>query len=258
MAEILGVAASIVALIQLSEMVNKTASKYMNTVKGTQSSLLPLLSKTESLRGILVALQAQLETRSSDSPNSVALQYLEQPLDVCQNVMKRIEARLNNLTVVSGCVIGTILDKQTTAYLKNLDDLMPILHLALDADSLASVHEVERELRSLRIDGVEQFQSLQHGIQAHHEAVLNWKIECDQSEEASAREHFRRRVIDWLTLVDYESNHRSACQRHQPGTGSWIFESKEYMDWETGQNPHLWLSAMGQSVVLTEAAYLPS
>ena len=59
MAEILGLVASIVAVIQLTNMVTETAKKHMNTVKGAQSVLVPLLGKLRSLGSILTALQGR-------------------------------------------------------------------------------------------------------------------------------------------------------------------------------------------------------
>ena len=246
MAEILGLAASVIALIGLADTVTKTASKYVTTVKGSQAILLPLISNIGGLRGVLVALQTQLEEKSTKSRKSIALGHLEKPLELCSEILTRIEVRLINLKVVGGWVVGSILDKQTIFYLKYLDDLMPILQLALDADNLASVNRIEQELKSLRIESVEQGRSLQDDIQAHHDTTLQWKEEVEHSAKASILEQTRRGITGWLMITDPDVNHRSACQRHQPGTGAWLFESSEYRDWEAGNVPHLWLSAIGQ------------
>ena len=242
MAEILGLVASVVALIQLTDGVGKTASKYIHTVKGTQSTLQPLVSKLESLTDILVAVQSQLEMKPCDSPKSLALQHLKQPLEVCQAIMMRIEARLSGIKVVGGFVVGSILDRSTTKYLSGLDDLTDLLRLALATDSLASLQAVESELKSLRLDSVEQAQSIQDELHAHHEDLLKWKRDADVVRETAVQ----GKTIAWLTMADPEYNYRAACQLQQPGTGSWLFESSEYIDWETGPNPHLWLSAMGR------------
>ena len=241
MAEILGLVASVVAVIQLTDTVGKTASKYIHTVKGTRSTLQPLVHKLQSLQDILTAIQTQLEINSYDSPKSLALQHLKQPLEVCQAIMIKLEARLNSIKIVGNYVVGSILDRSTTDYLKQLDDLTNLLRLALASENLASIQAVETELKSLRLEAFEQSQRLQDELEAHHEDLLEWRKEADVTKEIV----FQERIIAWLALADPEYNHRVACQRQEPGTGSWLFESPEYMDWETGHNLNLWLSAMG-------------
>ena len=256
MAEILGVVASVAALIELTDMVMKTATKYVNTAKGAQYKLLPLISNIQSLADILVTIEKQLQAEASDSPNSLALQHLGQPLDICQDILEAIKARLDNVKVVGGYVLGPLLDKKTTVCLKHLDELMPILRLALATDSLASINAVKLELESLHLDSVEEGQKLREQIQAYHQDALIWKREVDLSREASTQERSRERLLAWLTFSDPEYNHRSACQRHQPGTGTWIFNTTDFADWETGQRPFLWLSAMGKPNISYLTVYI--
>ncbi|KAL6721656.1 hypothetical protein ACLMJK_000760 [Lecanora helva] len=117
--------------------------------------------------------------KSADFPQSLTLQHLRDPLSLCQRSLKRVEVRLANLNIVHGYVTGPVLDKETTKCLKNLDDLMSILRLALDADNLANVREIDRELKSLHLTGVEQMQIVQDDNQADHEATAEWKREID-------------------------------------------------------------------------------
>ena len=241
MAEVLGLVASVVAVIQLTDTVGKTASKYIHTVKGTRSTLQPLVYKLQGLKDILTAIQTQLEIKSSDHPKYLALQHLKQPLEVCQVIMIKLEARLNSIKVVGNYVVGSILDRSMTNYLNQLDDLTNLLRLALATDSLASVQAVETELKSLRLGTSEHSQRLQDELEAHHEDLLDWRKEADVARETA----FQEKIIAWLVLADPEYNHRVACRRQEPGTGSWLFESPEYTDWETGHNLNLWLSAMG-------------
>ena len=246
MAEILGLAASIIALIGLVDTVTKTASKYVTTAKGSQAILLPLISKIGSLRGVLVAIQIQLKTKSNKLLVSIALEHVKTPLELCSEILKMVNVRLDNLNLIGGYVVGSILDKQTTIYIKYLDDLIPILQLALDADNLASVNRIEQEIKLLQMDSIEQFRSLQDAIHAHHETTLQWREEAERSARTSVLEQTRKRIFDWLMITDPGTNHRSACQRHQPGTGAWLSESMDYREWETGNISVLWLSAMGQ------------
>ncbi|GAB1739832.1 hypothetical protein NU219Hw_g4767t1 [Hortaea werneckii] len=50
-----------------------------------------------------------------------------------------------------------------------------------------------------------------------------------------------RKIVDWLSPPDPWTNHRSACDRHEPGTGDWLLQSPTYLDWKAGKTRHLWI-----------------
>jgi hypothetical protein len=241
MAEVIGLVASIVALIQLTEKVTKMAKKHVNTVKGANS----VLDKLRSLGSILSALKAQLEVKVADFGESLSLQHLREPITICGAALVSIEARLDNLKVIGGCVFGSLLDKQTTLQVKRLEDLIPILHLALGADNLVSTQAIEYHVQSLRLDGAEQTQILHQDIQALHKDAIQTKLEARELKDASSVTQLRERILHWLALSDPESNYQFACQRQQPGTGEWLLEDKAFLEWEAGRNSCLWLHAMG-------------
>jgi hypothetical protein len=235
----------VVALIQLMQLVDgltETVSKHIGTVKGTHAVLIPLLGRLCSLSSILGTLKTQLESNSGN-PNT--LHYLDDPLRTCGAVLALVKSRLDNLKTVAGCVIGPVLDKQTTNQLKRLEDLLPILQLALDADNLASTRAIEGYVQALQLDTAEQAQILRYDIEVHHQDAIQWREEDNQLREIAAESQLRERVFSWLLLVDSTSNYLAACQRQQPGTGQWLLESPEFLNWKNGNEPFLWLNATG-------------
>ncbi|KAL6699043.1 hypothetical protein J3F84DRAFT_393463 [Trichoderma pleuroticola] len=50
----------------------------------------------------------------------------------------------------------------------------------------------------------------------------------DQEEE--------KRILDWLTPIDYGLLHSDYVKRLQTGTGEWFLERKQFQDWITGSN----------------------
>ncbi|MCJ1378282.1 hypothetical protein MMC17_001379 [Xylographa soralifera] len=239
MAEIIGLMASVIAVIQLAEAVDKTVSKYLHTTRSVQSVLVPLLGKLRHLNAILSTLQVQLNTTKSS-----ALQHLHEPLRICEALLTKLKARLDHLQIIAGCVIGPVLDKDSLKHLKRLDDLIPVLQLALDADTLASTHAIEDYLQSLRLESLEQAQIIHHDIQAHHKDIRKWKEEEDRQREMAAESQLRERIFNWLTVVNPEENYLAACQRSQPGTGNWLLDSLDFSDWESGRDNYLWLNAI--------------
>ena len=248
MAEALALAASVIAVIQITNTVTKTASTYVRTLKGAASTLVPLIGKVEALKTILVTIKTKLE-QFSDCLESLTLQNLRQPLNICRDMMERMKERLENVTIVGGCVIGVMLDKRTTTDLKHLDDLIQILQLSLNADSIASIHSLESKLNAIHLDVLDQTIEVRNSVQVLHEDASKWKREADIAQQASVQEKQRNKILQWLDLADSEENHSYASRLHRPGTGSWFFESMVFSNWKDGQSPHLWLSGMGQSKV---------
>ena len=240
MAEMIGLIASVTTVIQLVRAVDKTVSEYLHTVKSVQSVLVPILSKLRHLSAILSNLQLQLGTTKS-----TALQHLDEPLKICEALLAKLKARLDHLNIIAGCVVGPVLDKDSLKHLKRLDDLIPVLQLALDADTVTSTHAIEHYLQSLRLESLEQAQILHHDIQAHHEDARRWKEEEERQREVAAEAQLRQTIFNWLTVVNPETNYLAACQRSQPGTGNWLLESTDFLDWESGRDNCLWLNAMG-------------
>lgn len=240
MAEILGLIASVAAVIQLTDAVDKKVSEHIHTVKGVQSVLVPLLGRLRHLHTIVSALQLELETTKSS-----VLQYLYDPLRICETLLTKLKSRLDHLKIVAGCVIGPVLDKDSLKHLRQLDDLTPVLQLALDADTLTSIHALEDYLQSLRLESVERVQLLRHDIQAYHNDARKWMKGEDQQREITAESQLKEKVLSWLCLVNPEANYLTACQQNQPGTGSWLLESKDFSDWERGRYKCLWLNALG-------------
>ena len=245
MAEFLGVVASIIAILQLTDMVTETAKIYVNTIKGADSVLMPLLGKLRSLNSVLEALKAQLQGKISSASESISLQPLKDLLHLCKGALTMMKAKLDSLKVVGKYVVGSLLDKKTTGQVKLIEDLIPILQLALDADKLAITQQIKYYVETLQVDSAKQAQTLRDDIQAHHQDAIRWKIEADHLRDAASEERLREKIFNWLAHSDPEVNYRSACQRQQPGTGNWLLESKDFREWETGQESRLWLHAMG-------------
>lgn len=242
MAEILGLFASVIALIQLADGLTETIPKYVNTVRGTKAELVPLLDRLRNLLSILDTLRPQLEASPT---KSIALQYLEDPVRVVESILRTVQLRLDNMKIVAGCVFGPVLDKQTTNQLKSLDQLIPILQLALDAEKLASIRAIESYVQSLQLDSVEQAHNIRRDNQAYYENTVQRRNAEERLREASTESRLRERVLTWLHIVDPILNYHAACQLQQPGTGQWLLESPDFADWENGNESELWLNATG-------------
>jgi Cdc6-like AAA superfamily ATPase len=44
-------------------------------------------------------------------------------------------------------------------------------------------------------------------------------------------DEYHQKILDWLTLVNYDSQQSDFINRRQPGTGQWLFELTEFKAW---------------------------
>jgi ankyrin repeat domain-containing protein 50 len=53
-------------------------------------------------------------------------------------------------------------------------------------------------------------------------------------------DHYRR-IVDWLSPPDPETNHQQARLQHERGTGDWLLRHSRYLSWRSGSCRVLWI-----------------
>ena len=51
--------------------------------------------------------------------------------------------------------------------------------------------------------------------------------------------------MTWVSDVPFSEMQRDTLAHRTPGTGNWLLESKEYVDWKTSPGSVLWLPGVG-------------
>jgi hypothetical protein len=51
----------------------------------------------------------------------------------------------------------------------------------------------------------------------------------------------RQRIHQWLSAPDPSSNHNTARAKHQPTTGAWLINGREFAEWKRSPSSFLWL-----------------
>lgn len=55
----------------------------------------------------------------------------------------------------------------------------------------------------------------------------------------------RKQVFMWMSEIDYRSHHEDLSSNLLPGTGQWLLESPEYIEWGlSSRSAILWLHGM--------------
>jgi hypothetical protein len=57
-------------------------------------------------------------------------------------------------------------------------------------------------------------------------------------------------LIQWLAPPEISSSHLSACNQQEEGTGRWLLEGEQFVQWKTSSQQCLWLVGDGMSVHL--------
>jgi hypothetical protein len=59
---------------------------------------------------------------------------------------------------------------------------------------------------------------------------------------SSQRDDKKRQLLQWISPENPWEPHRGALKVHQPGTGQWLVQSTEFLNWKAGGYQVCWLS----------------
>ena len=134
MAEIIGLIASVISIIEGINKANGFVRKHVHTHSSIRKELVPMLAKVTAFAGLLQAVKLEAEFEEHDQARLKALAHIDGPLYACKDAAKAIENRLDRIISVGNLSIGKLLDKECLSALNILDQTKPILELALLAD----------------------------------------------------------------------------------------------------------------------------
>src|SRR5437667_11913203 len=131
MAEIIGLIASIVNIL---DGINKTKlflRENLHTNNSLRTELLPLLGKLTAFRGILQGLQLECEMDESNSGRLHVVSHVIEPLRACKTGIQMSTARLERVCSMGrvSLACGRVLDTQTLASIRIVDQMKPMLAL---------------------------------------------------------------------------------------------------------------------------------
>lgn len=204
----LSIAASVIALLQISEAVLGSCYRFVGKVKDAESDVDRVIRQVGHLSAILEDLGSVCEEGNSCSKgleglggDNGSLARIEKCLD---ELKSRLAAAAGPLSFrrklqwpLDSKKVREILDKITAE--------MPILELAIVGDS----HAVTLDIRN---------------------AV-----------EETKRRDERERILNWLRCADPTVKHVASRKLHQPGSNLWALEADAFKEWKTTPGQVLWL-----------------
>ncbi|KAH0559302.1 hypothetical protein GP486_004185 [Trichoglossum hirsutum] len=227
----LGVAASVIAIIQVTELTLKLANKHMGLGPSRfDHAELQSISRTlYTFSGMLQTLQTHLRINEEDEARLQTLSHLTEPLNHCKAALGLLSDRLENLTFVRKHIIGERFDRKLEKALSILEDARKLIELAFLSDQ----HAVEQYLRVVAEDIRENTQRLVE--------VEDRSRELHQQFRELKLSHKQDKVIQWLQYTDPSTNHNAACELREPLTGNWLLQSDDFVEWKRRSAQFLWI-----------------
>jgi hypothetical protein len=222
----LSAAASVIAVIQISESVLSACYQYIKTVKDAKKDIIDIIDVISGLKGILDNLRVVFDAQKD--PLFLNSACLDVPLQMCEAALQEIATKLGVKTL--GMNSGP--DRVTVSFPKTLKWPWK------EKEVRKILEKIEKHkttfILAFTADTSQAALAIKDGVTEVSESIRTMNI--------SQRDD---KIIDWLKLGDPSTNHDSARIKHEPNSGKWLIESEPMFDsWIEGTNASLWIHAI--------------
>jgi hypothetical protein len=212
MAEGLAVAASLIAVLQITDSLTSFCRKYIGKVRDADKEILQMISTIASLKAILELLQDFVNEDENQSRLTLlkSLSHRDGPLNICLTSLTGIESKLRSGRDQPGLLNAITWSwkwKDIEPILKEIEEQKGLIFLAMQGDTTRTTIAIENMVKDVH----------SHINEAKHKEILTW-----------------------LTKTDPISDHAAACEKHHAGTGEWFISSHEFSHWFRAKRS-LWL-----------------
>ncbi|KAH7190457.1 hypothetical protein DER44DRAFT_844760 [Fusarium oxysporum] len=223
MAEALGVVASAIAVIQISQQVIKLCKFYIESLNSeAPSSLRAVLIEVSTVKSVLEGLEflSTCDTFTPAVQNRLAAS--DGPVEGCRAAMAALEKLFPNDSVQNG---------QNTSKRQRVQ---------------ATLTKLAWPLKQGRVQElIEQIRNYKAGIQL----ALTTEVTKDIKDIKAASEEIRsilteeqrHKVYNWLTSTDPSPLHNRSRRLYEQGTGSWMLRSPHWTEWLVSNIRCLWV-----------------
>jgi ankyrin repeat domain-containing protein 50 len=221
----LSAAASVIAVLQISESVISACYQYYKTAKGARKDILQVISMVKDLKGTLDTIQFLLDDDGdAEDPRLPLLKSLEPSFAACEEAMRDVAQRLG-IELDNEFDPGTLKislkkkatwtwkEKEVAKTLQCIEKFKTIFILALNGETLKVVRAIQDSVK-----------------------------EVSESIQKMTITDRHKRILKWLKSSDPSVNHNAARKKHEPTTGDWLLESEIFTKWREGTKASLWLN----------------
>jgi hypothetical protein len=134
MADGLSLAASIIAVIQLTQSCLKLSRNHLGPSEFNSADLAAITTTLYGFTGAMKAFQIYLEIHEDDEVRLASLEYLSPALERCGEALDTVQGFMKNSGFIGKHLIGPKFDRKLKAALKALEAAKELFELALHAD----------------------------------------------------------------------------------------------------------------------------
>lgn len=207
MAEVVGLAASIVALLELTV----TATSFLQSVKDGSKECAKLRLAVRSAEAILKTLQetvdeVESEDRASWASTISSLGAPEGPLEQLRDTMTSLNKILAKAPSGPMKLMWPFKKVEVDKLLKDIQGQVQLLNLALENDHIALSKAIHANTEDIKGD-----------IQR-----LTLAEDCKEQEA----------ILSWITALDFSAQLNQRLGERQQGTGRWFLNCSEFQCWK--------------------------
>lgn len=247
MAEALGLASSIVALVQLSASVYSATSKFYRQAKEAKSKISALATQTRNLSGVLHSLSLLTSAPLFDDVGAAVPDFRDTYIDSCRTTLHNIKRKLekaeadldsgSHKRLITRSLKWPFDSQETTDLITELSQHQNILQLALSAETMSHLLQCLANTNSIAksIDGLHR--------------KVDRKASIDTRAELTAR---RKEIVQFFLKVNPEQYLQDCRKRRQENTGRWLVERDQtFRDWIDSTGSQIWLSGIPGKIPYT-------
>ena len=238
----LGVAASIIAVVQISEQVLSACYQYYRTAKDTKKDILDIINIVGGLKTTLERLCFLLSDHN-DERILPHLNCLNNTLDTCKNAIEKLASKLgvkiekdlnpDQIKVTfKKKLIWPWKEKEVGKILQVIEKHKSTFILAMTGDTLGVSLAIQDDFENIK-DGITAVKSdvadIKYNVAAIPTLVIDQRI---------------KKILGWLNSNDPSTNHESARHKHQPTTGNWFIQSNTLVNWTSSTGVSPWLTGI--------------
>ncbi|KAF3933962.1 Delta-latroinsectotoxin [Dactylella cylindrospora] len=239
MAEVAGVAASVIAMVTVTTQIIALTSKFYISATERKGRILELANAVQSISSILKDIHKLAEQDAGKSSSSFkALQSDKGPLNDCYALLKKIERTLEEASSGRASVLKwPIKEKELDSALERLEQYKTILITTLSLESMRILGSIDDRLDSM--------DAKMDDLLVEAKAQAEWRNDEKYT-----------RILEWIEPSPPSCRHETVSLSRQTGTGGWFFKDMTFIRWcnGTSRSKVLWcrgIPGCGKSTMIS-------
>ncbi len=240
----MSLSASIIAVLQITG----TLLSYLNDVRNATKGQAQLAVEASNIYSLLTELRFRVEQSNGHDPWYTAVRNLgtdNGPLDQVRQALERLASKTepsHGVKKLGKQFVWKFEKDDFEEILRKIERVKSLVNIALTSDLFTLSQAMKKDLSTI----CEEVVDMNHGVTNLHggqqrirEGISDISVGVDAL-NAEQRDEERRKVENWLSLVDFRSRQQEILKGAQAGTRQWLFDSRKFQNWVNAGRGTLW------------------